>query len=274
MTSLVAPPEHNAGRAFDSIAERYDDIFTHSLIGRAQRQAVWERTRRVFGPGDYVLEVNCGTGEDALFLARHQIVVWACDASEKMIDVARRRLLADAPSSPVQFDVLPIERISELSSCGRLFDGILSDFAGLNCVRDLARAAGDFAGLVKPGGALLLCVSTRVCIWESLWFLSHGKHREAFRRWPGRAHAVLGESVVEVHYPTIKHLRTLFAPWFSLRSTIGIGVTVPPSYMEAFARRHPGLLRSMCNVDRLICSWPLFRVLGDHVLLRLERTRA
>jgi ubiquinone/menaquinone biosynthesis C-methylase UbiE len=273
MTSLAAPTEHPAGRAFDSIAERYDDIFTHSLIGRAQRQVVWERIRQVFKPGDYVLEVNCGTGQDALFLAGHQIVVLACDASEKMVGVARRRLLTENPSAPVEFRVLPIERLSELSR-GRLFDGILSNFSGLNCVRDVVRAARDFAALVRPGGALLLCVSSRVCIWESLWFLSHGKHKEAFRRWPGRARTALGERVVEVHYPTIRHLRTVFAPWFSLRSTIGVGVVVPPSYMEAFVCRRRVLLRGMCNVDRLICSWPVFRVLGDHVLLRLERTRA
>jgi ubiquinone/menaquinone biosynthesis C-methylase UbiE len=273
MTSLVASTEHAAGRAFDNIAERYDDIFTHSLIGRAQRQAVWERIRQIFGPGDYVLEVNCGTGEDALFLARRQVVVLACDASERMIEVARGRLLTENPSSPVEFRVLPIERLSELSR-GRSFDGILSNFAGLNCVRDLVRAAGDFAALVKPGGALFLCVSTRVCIWEILWFLSQEEPKKACRRWPGRARATFGERVVEVHYPTIRHLRTVFAPWFSLRSTIGIGMTVPPSYMEAFVRRHPALLRGMCRVDRLICSWPLFRVLGDHVLLRLERTRA
>jgi ubiquinone/menaquinone biosynthesis C-methylase UbiE len=273
MTSLVAPSEHSAGRAFDNIAERYDDIFTHSLIGRAQRQAVWERIRQVFGPGDHVLEVNCGTGEDALFLSRHQVAVLACDASEKMIGVARGRLLTENPSSPVEFHVLPIERLSELSR-GRLFDGILSNFAGLNCVRDLVRAAGDFAAFVKPGGALLLCVSTRVCIWEILWFLSQGEPKKACRRWPGHARAALGERVVEVHYPTIRHLRAVFAPWFSLRSMIGIGMSVPPSYMEAFVGRHPVLLRGMCNVDRLICSWPIFRVLGDHVLLRLERTRA
>jgi ubiquinone/menaquinone biosynthesis C-methylase UbiE len=273
MTSPVAPTEHAAGRAFDSIAERYDDIFTHSLIGRAQRQAVWERIRQVFGRGDYVLEVNCGTGEDALFLSRHQVVVLACDASEKMIGVARGRLSTENPSSPVELRVLPIERLSELSR-GRLFDGILSNFAGLNCVRDLARAAEDFAALVKPGGALLLCVSTRVCIWEILWFLSQKKPKKACRRWPGHAPAVLGGQVLEVHYPTIRHLRTVFAPWFTLRSTIGIGMTVPPSYMEALVRKHPVLLRGMCNVDRLICSWPLFRVLGDHVLLCLERTSA
>jgi ubiquinone/menaquinone biosynthesis C-methylase UbiE len=273
MTSPAILGEHVAGMAFDGIAERYDDIFTRSLIGRAQRQAVWAMIRRTFQPGDYVLEVNCGTGEDALFLASHGVAVLACDASEKMIDVARRRLLAESPPSPVQFTVLAIERVGELSRA-RLFDGVLSNFAGLNCVRDLAQTASDFAALVKPGGALLLCVSTRVCLWETLWFLSQAKHKEAFRRWPGRAHAALGERVVEVHYPTIRQLRTAFAPWFRLCSTIGIGVTVPPSYMEAFVRRHPRLFRGMCNVDRLICSWPLLRVLGDHVLLRLERTRA
>ena len=55
--------------AFDAIAEHYDDLFTNSLIGRAQRQAVWEIASRHLRPGGLVLELNCGTGEDALFLA-------------------------------------------------------------------------------------------------------------------------------------------------------------------------------------------------------------
>jgi len=271
MTPPVAVAENNVGRAFDSIADRYDDIFTRSLIGRAQRQAVWERLRQTFGPGDHVLEVNCGTGEDALFLAHRRVTVLACDASEKMIDVARVRLLTEAPYSPVQLEVLPIEQIKELPH-GRLFDGILSNFSGLNCVPDLAQAARDFATLVRPCGTLLLCMSTRVCLWETLWFLSQGKYKEAFRRWPGRARVVFGERIVEVNYPRVAQLCTTFAPWFRLRSTIGIGVTVPPSYVESFVRRHPRAFRGMCNADQLIGSWPLLRVLGDHVLLRLERT--
>ena len=28
--------------AFDSLAAKYDDLFTRSMIGRAQRGAVWE----------------------------------------------------------------------------------------------------------------------------------------------------------------------------------------------------------------------------------------
>jgi len=97
---MIAPAllAHPVGRAFDSLAENYDEVFTCSLIGRAQRDAVWGAARAAFTPGSRILEINCGTGEDALFLARQGVIVFACDASEQMIAVAkngtRRRHLA------------------------------------------------------------------------------------------------------------------------------------------------------------------------------------
>ena len=80
-----------AGIAFDTIADQYDDIFTHSLIGRAQRNVVWEVLKKTFRRGDRVLELNCGTGEDATFLSKIGVSVHACDASERMIAVAKKR---------------------------------------------------------------------------------------------------------------------------------------------------------------------------------------
>jgi ubiquinone/menaquinone biosynthesis C-methylase UbiE len=59
-----------AGLAFDALAGEYDKMFTTSLIGRAQREAVWDVLDRTFFPGEKILELNCGTGEDALHLAR------------------------------------------------------------------------------------------------------------------------------------------------------------------------------------------------------------
>ena len=40
--------QNPAGLAFDTLAERYDDMFTNSLIGRAQRDAVWSMAIRTF----------------------------------------------------------------------------------------------------------------------------------------------------------------------------------------------------------------------------------
>ena len=89
-----------AALVFDQMAREYDDVFTNSMIGRAQRDAVWSVLTRVFERGDRVLELNCGTGEDALFLAQNGISVTACDASEQMIQIASGRLRKEAPGAP------------------------------------------------------------------------------------------------------------------------------------------------------------------------------
>jgi SAM-dependent methyltransferase len=271
MTPYAATLHHPAGLAFDGLAEQYDDTFTHSLIGRAQRDAVWSAASQTFRRGNHILELNCGTGEDALFLVRLGASVIACDASEKMIAVANRRRLREAVGSSVRFEVLPSEQIEAASLFGP-FDGIFSNFSGLNCVCDVAEVARQLATVVLPGSPALLCFSTRLCLWETLWFLWRREAGRAIRRWKGRVTVALGRLAVEVHYPTVRRLRRLFSPYFILRSWRGVGIAVPPSYLEPFVQRHPGLLRQLCAIDQVICSWPVLRSVGDHVLLTFERT--
>src|SRR4051794_10393322 len=116
-----------AGAAFDHIARDYDQIFTNSLIGRAQRNAVWEVLIKSFRKNENVLELNCGTGEDAIFLADKGVSVFACDASRQMIEIAEQRLRNIVPRVPVVFCELPTERIGELHSDTQ-FDGAFSNF--------------------------------------------------------------------------------------------------------------------------------------------------
>src|ERR1700734_3972137 len=77
---------------FDVLAEGYDRDFTFSRIGQAQRTAVWTELSRTFRSGDRVLEIGCGTGVDACFLAERGMKVVACDSSPAMIQVAARRV--------------------------------------------------------------------------------------------------------------------------------------------------------------------------------------
>ena len=81
--TVACYPGSAAGAAFDRIAQDYDQIFTNSLIGRAQRDAVWKVLTRTFRTNDKILELNCGTGEDAIFLAGNGISVIALDASPR-----------------------------------------------------------------------------------------------------------------------------------------------------------------------------------------------
>lgn len=262
--------QHQALLAFDSLAAKYDELFTRSMIGRAQRAAVWDALLNIFEPGAHILELNCGTGEDALFLARHDISVFACDGSQGMIQTATQRLRAEDPDAPIQFHLLPTEHLAQLHP-GALFDGALSNFSGLNCVSDLNQAARDLASLVTDRAPVLICLSTRFCLAEMLWFLFQGKVRKAFRRTSGFATAQVGEFVVKVHYPTFCDVRRLFLPWFRLRSCTGIGVAVPPSYLEPAIRKYPRLLRLLRRIDKRISHLPLVRTMGDHMLLHFER---
>jgi hypothetical protein len=56
-----------AETAFDEYAVAYDGAFTFSSIGKLQRARVWKFLSQHCSPAIHpqVLELNCGTGEDA-----------------------------------------------------------------------------------------------------------------------------------------------------------------------------------------------------------------
>ncbi len=257
---------------FDAVAATYDETFTHSLIGWAQRHATWREFNRAFRPGQRVLELNCGTGVDAVHLADRGVEVVACDVSPRMIEVARDRLRRAAPQARIDFRVLATEEIAELQDEGP-FDGAFSNFAGLNCVPNLSLVASDLAQLLKPGAPAVLCFAGRYVAWEILWYLARGDPRKALRRVrQGPIAGRIAEAVtVEVHYPSVRELGRIFAPEFRLRRWKGVGVTVPPSYLEPHAQRFPRVCAALEGIDQMAGRCPLVRGLADHVLLTFER---
>jgi ubiquinone/menaquinone biosynthesis C-methylase UbiE len=262
-------PKSATGAAFDRIAQDYDQKFTDSLIGRAQRDAVWKVLRRTFRRHDNILELNCGTGEDAIFLGGNGVSVVALDASRQMIARAKHRLHHLA-HLPVTFRELPTERIGELLPKTQ-YDGVFSNFSGLNCIADLGAVAASLAGMVKPGGQVVLCFSTRFCLIEILYYLALGQWRKALRRCKGYTRATLDDAQFKVYYPTLRRICESFAPDFQLYSCTGVGVAVPPSYLEGWARRHSRLFLLLRLLEEPLATLPILRSTGDHVLLCFEK---
>jgi SAM-dependent methyltransferase len=240
--------------AFDRIAPEYDRLWTRSPVGHQQREAVWRQIGALFQPGQTVLDLGCGTGEDALRLMQAGIRVRAIDASGEMVKIARGR--------GVDAQVLPIE------NCGLLnesFDAVLSNFGALNCVQDLDLLREPLARLVRPGGYLALCLIGGFCAWETAWALLHLQPAKAFRRWRGSARSSL---VVRVYYPSRKALEAAFRARFTLVNWRAIGLCVPPSYVTGLSA---GLLHKLDAYDRLVAHWPLLRGLSDHRLFIFVR---
>lgn len=257
---------------FDAVAASYDETFTLSKIGQAQRAAVWHELAKAFGTGDHTLEIGCGTGVDACFLAKRGVRVVACDPSFRMIDVATRRIQQNGLQGLIQPRQLGAENIASLGSSEK-FDGAFSNFGALNCVEDLRKLAIDLASLLKPGATSLLCWMSPCCIWEMIWYAAHGERDKAFRRFKpeGIPARLIDDAFVHVRYPSVGSLARAFAPEFRVKSVRGIGVAVPPSYLEPWARRHPQLFHVCARFDSWMGSYPGIRSLGDHVLVRLQR---
>lgn len=222
------------------------------------RNAVSRRMAELWPPGSRVVELNCGTGVDAVWLQNHGVHVVATDAAAEMVAVARR--------SGVDARQMRAESLVELAVAGP-FDGALSNFGGLNCVTNLDAVVDGLAACVRPGGTVLLCVMGPVVPWEWMWYLAHGQPRKAFRRfarftvWRG----------MQIRYPSIRAMRRRLAPSFDVDRVWALGVLIPPSYAEPWARRHPRILSSLASAERRIERWPGVAQLADHYVLEVTR---
>ncbi|QNI32494.1 methyltransferase domain-containing protein [Alloacidobacterium dinghuense] len=255
---------------WNTAAETYDQDFTETFLGMLWRHSVWEDIDAGFSPGQRILELNCGTGVDALHMAEHGISVVACDISSRMIEIARHRQANHAFGSMVDFRVLPTENLAELPT-DALFDGVFSNFSGLNCVKDLPRVRRELASRLKPGARAYFCMLGRFAPWEILWFLVHGNWKKAFRKlYRGSIPSARGE--IEIQLRSSKQLVELLAPDFRLRARKGIGIALPPSYMNHLVGNFPALLQGLSGIDRMISRAPIFRNLGGCILFEFERT--
>ncbi len=264
--------------AFDGIAGRYDDTFTHTALGGRLRDAVWTRTDRRFSLGSSIIELNCGTGEDALHLAQRGVSVLATDGSVEMVELARHKVDQAGGASRVRFAELDLEGwsargVAEIRrnlglDSARVFDGALSNFGGLNCVGDLSGVAAGLAGLLRPGAVAILCLMGRYVPWEWGWFLARGEVQPAFRRVRGRA----TWRGLTIRYPSIAAVRRAFRPYFRVDRLAALGALLPPPYAEEWAARHPRAIDHLDRWERRLETMFPLPWLADHYLMELERT--
>jgi ubiquinone/menaquinone biosynthesis C-methylase UbiE len=266
---MSADPTHFAQSYWDTAAETYVQDFSGTGIGETRRHAVWRRLDKIFSPGQKLLELNCGTGIDAVHLAERGIQLVACDISSRMIELALQLSASTDTSELIDFRVLPNEEIGSLKG-ENVFDGAFSNFCGLNCVEDLPAVVRELTRLVRPEAPVLLCMIGRFVPWEIAWFLAHGEPGKALRRLRGNSFRSSDSGTVCIQRPSVSEIARIMSPAFRLLRWSGVGIAVPPTYTENRMQHFPRMIKGLAGIDRMIGDLPVFRRMADCVVLEFE----
>ncbi len=252
---------------FDSHAPDYDSVFTHSKIGKAQRERVYHFLKPIIQSKKSlsILEINCGTGEDAAYFHTLGHRVLATDISKEMIEVAK------AKYPDINFKQQDILKLST-THFNEKFDLIFSNFGGLNCLppKDLQHFLATAKNLLTPTGKLALVLMPKQCLWEQFYFLIKRDLKKRTRRNTSKKVLVhVAGKQVPTWYYTPKDIIRIVPKKSKVVAISPIGIIIPPSYLEAFFSDKKTFLKLLKTLERFLTGrfWAKY---ADHFLIVIE----
>lgn len=266
--SVAEPVLVTIAEAFSRTAEKYDAFsMDHPHLTR-MRGKVYDHIARLLPPGSHILELNAGTGTDAVELARRGYFVHATDIANGMLDRLREKVDRLDLSERVTVQVCSFTELENIQI--RPFDAVFSDLGGLNCIPDLRPVILSLPGLIRTGGLITWVLMPPVCLWE-LATLFTGNGRFAFRRLPhGGVRAHLEGLHFDVFYYTPSQVITWFGGEYDLLALEGLSVITPTAESKNLARRFPRVYRTLSWLDDRLSPHPPWRGWGDFYILSLR----
>ncbi len=254
-------------KAFTRQSAHYDEDDKKNPILADMRGQVREHVEKFLNSGDRILELNAGTGLDAIYFAGKGHRVHATDLSDGMIEVIKRKINDHQLYSRLTCQQCSYDQLDELN-LGR-FDYLFSNFGGLNCIRDLDNVTRHFTSILKKNGYATIVVMPMVSLWELLSVFK-GNTR-AFRRFNknGTMSHLEGEYFT-TYYHTLSTIVKAFGPDFQLLKVEGLGAVMPPPHKAAFPKQRLGLYRFLKKLDGKVRGHFPFNRWADHIITTFQ----
>ncbi|MEP7236959.1 MAG: class I SAM-dependent methyltransferase [Ferruginibacter sp.] len=269
--NLTSDNEELAAVAFSLQSKIFDELYKTNSIIQYKRERVRTHVQQYIGNNSDILELNSGTGEDAIWFAQQGHKVHATDISAGMQETLKYKILAAGLEEKIGTEIISFTDLKNLKQ-KKEYDLIFSNFAGLNCTSKLDKVLHSFAPLLKSRGLVTLVILPKFCLWEVL-LIFKGKFKTAFRRFFSskgvKAHIEGTHFKCWYYDPAyiVNHLKNDF----DLLALEGLCTLVPPSYLEGFAEKYPKLFSYLKTKEsKCKTKWPWKRI-GDYFIISLRK---
>jgi ubiquinone/menaquinone biosynthesis C-methylase UbiE len=254
--------------AFSRTAEKYDTFAVDHPNQTRMRHKVYAHVERFIPAGSRILELNAGTGTDAVALARRGYTVHATDIATGMLDRLRDKIQRFDLHTKITVEQCSFTELQNIE--GAPFDAVFSDLGGLNCIPDLSPVIAQLPKVLRPGGVVTWVLMPPVCLWE-MAEIFRGHPKLAFRRFSrSGTHASLEGLNFIVYYFTPEKVLEWFGKEYACLSIEGLSVITPTAESKNFAKRYTRLYRTLSRIDDRLALHRPWRGWGDFFIISMR----
>jgi ubiquinone/menaquinone biosynthesis C-methylase UbiE len=257
-----------AEEAFSRQSTSYDLLEEENQILKWMRRQVRNHILSFLKPGDKILEINAGTGIDAVFFAERGYDVYVTDISRGMIEQLNGKVRRLNLSERIKVQQCSFTELNKINSGP--FDYIFSNFGGLNCLANLEDVIKFLPLLLNPKGRITLVIMPEICPWEIALIL-RGQWKTAIRRLKKNGTSAHIEGIYfKSFYHSPDEVTKALGKGYRKLKLEGLGSFTPPPYMKNFPLKYPRIFKFLNRLDEKYSGlFPLNRW-ADHFILTSE----
>ncbi len=258
----------SVNKAFSKQSLNYDREDADNDILRWMRKLVRNHVSEYLKKGDKILELNAGTGLDALYFVRQGYQVHATDLSDGMVKAIEEKIERHQLAARFSCEQCSYTELNKIKN--RRFEYVFSNFGGLNCIPDLQEVIKNLPDLLSPGAYITFVIMPPVCLWE-MAFMLKGNFGKAFRRMrKGGVSAHLEGEYFQTYYFSPSEVVKKFGKDFKKVSLQGLASISPPPHSNNFQKKYPSVYKSLTRVDEKMSFVFPFNRWADHFILTMQ----
>lgn len=259
----------SVNQAFSKQSSHFDEEDASNSILQDLRTQVYRHVEKYLAPNSKILELNSGTGIDALHFIKGGHFVHATDLSDGMIVQIQDKIQKFQLQKLLTVQQVSFENLEDIAL--KNFDFVFSNFGGLNCIQDLSTVTRHLSGLLKPGAYVTWVIMPHVCPWEIATILK--LNSKAFRRL-GRNGVIahLEGHYFKTYYHSLSAIKKAFGKSFSFVESEGLAAISPPPYAFNFQQKHTRLYEKLRSFDARVRKTFPFNQWADHIIVTFQYT--